>query len=362
SNNDPYIIALIDMTMPWMSGLEFGKYIKEQHLSDTTKYILMAPIGSSTQHMTLHEHGFCAVIKKPIRPSSLFDTLISLVAGKSVSTPSDTNFSETNNAQPPDNIRILVAEDNEVNQMVILGLLQKMGYTADVVGTGREAIVALEAIPYDIVLMDVQMPEMDGIQATKEIRSNRSIVQNHQVPIIALTARAMGRDREICQNAGMDDYICKPINPEKLAAIMARWLKKIKDNSDQNQSNGHPQESDQNLTEAVFKKDYLLNNMLKDLTQTKLIINAFFNDAKKALSEISDALTENDRTKVQHHAHGIKGTAITIGADAVGAAAQNLEKNAFTEDPQIPKEMFKKLIEEFECLSKNDDFRYFTTP
>ena len=121
-------------------------------------------------------------------------------------------------------MRILLAEDNITNQMVLRAILQKLGLYSDAVANGAEAIKALETINYDLVLMDVQMPEMGGIEATSLIRRAQSKVKNHQVPVIALTARAMRGDREECLAAGMDDYIAKPVTPVALVRVLEKWL------------------------------------------------------------------------------------------------------------------------------------------
>jgi CheY-like chemotaxis protein len=122
------------------------------------------------------------------------------------------------------NIRILVAEDNPVNQTLALKLLEKLGYMAEAVDNGKKAVAALEKTDYDLVLMDVQMPEMDGLEATRTIRDPKSRVLNHEIPIVAFTAHAMKGDRERCLESGMDDYISKPVKPEHLAEIIAKNL------------------------------------------------------------------------------------------------------------------------------------------
>ena len=121
-------------------------------------------------------------------------------------------------------VRVLLAEDNITNQQVALRILKNLGWSADAVANGAEAVKALEAVPYDLVLMDVQMPVMDGFEATRLIRSPQSAVKNHLVPIIAMTAHAMQGDRERCLGAGMNDYITKPVSPKALAGVLERWL------------------------------------------------------------------------------------------------------------------------------------------
>ncbi|MFZ4441113.1 MAG: response regulator, partial [Syntrophales bacterium] len=120
--------------------------------------------------------------------------------------------------------RILLAEDNITNQQVAVGILKKLGLRADAVANGAEAVKALETLPYDLVLMDVQMPEMNGLEATLLIRNPQSAVRNHQIPIIAMTAGAMLGDREKCLEAGMNDYVSKPIFPQALSEALDKWL------------------------------------------------------------------------------------------------------------------------------------------
>jgi CheY-like chemotaxis protein len=125
---------------------------------------------------------------------------------------------------PGSQLRLLLAEDNPINQRVALGLLRKLGLGADVVANGAEAVLALAAAPYDLVLMDVQMPEMDGLQATRAIRDPHSAVRDHMVPVIAMTANAMQGDRQACLAAGMSDYLSKPIDVAALAAVLRAWM------------------------------------------------------------------------------------------------------------------------------------------
>jgi CheY-like chemotaxis protein len=162
--------------------------------------------------------GFSAYLTKPIRRSHLFDCL-ALVFGRKKG-PGKTEASIITRHSVSEarkkNIKILIAEDNIINQKLAMKLMEKFGYKADAVANGEEAIRSLSMIPYNLVLMDVQMPEMDGYQATRIIRDPSSKVINHDIPVIAMTAHAMSGDRKLCLDAGMDDYVAKPINPEEL--------------------------------------------------------------------------------------------------------------------------------------------------
>ncbi|MBU2479652.1 MAG: response regulator, partial [Proteobacteria bacterium] len=174
--------------------------------------------------------GFEGYLNKPVRRSLLYDCLITVLNQHEANDPANDRdkplvtsyrISEEKKKQ----LKILLAEDNKINQKVALSLLKKIGYTADAVENGVLAIQALEQKDYHLVLMDVQMPEMDGISATKFIRSPESKVKNHKVIIIAMTAHAMKKDRDLCLAAGMNDYISKPIKPGTLMDAIEKTAK-----------------------------------------------------------------------------------------------------------------------------------------
>ena len=162
----------------------------------------------------MEEIGFAAYLTKPARQSEIFDCLSAVLAGTAPARQARPIVTRhTIREMRRGVVRILLAEDNITNQQVALGILKKLGLRADAVANGAEAVKALETLPYDLVLMDVQMPEMDGLEATRQIRNPQSAVRNHQIPIIAMTAHAMQGDREKCLEAGMNDYVSKPISP-----------------------------------------------------------------------------------------------------------------------------------------------------
>jgi CheY-like chemotaxis protein len=173
----------------------------------------------------MEEIGFAAYLTKPARPADLLDSLSVVLGGAAAAQP--TRPIVTRHAIRELRrgvVRILLAEDNITNQQVAVGLLKRLGLRADAVANGVEALQALEARPYDLVLMDLQMPEMGGLEATRQIRNPDSAVRNHEVPIIAMTANAMQGDREECLEAGMNDYVSKPVSRQALAEALDRWL------------------------------------------------------------------------------------------------------------------------------------------
>ncbi|MBF0398095.1 MAG: response regulator [Desulfobacterales bacterium] len=232
---DPFELVIVDYMMPTMDGEEFGHKVKNDPELKDTKLVMLSSRGMRGDAFRTKEIGFDAYLTKPIKRDQLFDCLIT-VFGKSMDQEGRDQkqifitrhtLNETSTKQ---NIRILLAEDNAVNQKFVMTYLQKMGFRGDVAGNGKEAIKALEMIDYHIVFMDVQMPVMDGFEATKSIRDPKSKVINRNVPIIAMTAHAMKGDREKCMECGMNDYVSKPIKPKELLEAIERQLNREEKN------------------------------------------------------------------------------------------------------------------------------------
>jgi two-component system sensor histidine kinase/response regulator len=229
-SGDPFEIAILDMAMPDMDGRELGRRIRASVELERTRLVMMTSLGQDGDTARLERMGFSGYLSKPIRQSKLRECLALAMARKARSDEVPAGgivtlhtVAESVNRR----IRILLAEDNIINQTVALAFLEKLGYRADVVANGQEVLHALERIPYDLVFMDCQMPEMDGFEATAVIRRPDSPVLNHDIPIIAMTAYAMKGDREKCIAAGMNDYLAKPIQAEKLAEALERWPTKV---------------------------------------------------------------------------------------------------------------------------------------
>ena len=224
---DPYEIAIIDMQMPEMDGESLGQKIKQDHDLKNTILVLMTSMGKRGDARRFQEIGFSAYLTKPVKPSQLYDCLATVTGIREESDKKEHTGIVTRHTLAEDQkrrVRILLAEDNAINQMVTVNILKKFGYNADAVANGQEAIKNLEIVPYDIVLMDCQMPEMDGYEATKMIRNPASKVLNHNIPVVAMTANAMKGDREKCIEAGMDDYLAKPVNPQEIYDMLEKWI------------------------------------------------------------------------------------------------------------------------------------------
>jgi CheY-like chemotaxis protein len=218
---DPFDLAILDYHMPEMDGIELAGAIRGHHQAEELPLVLFSSI--SARDSVMDEEQFTAFLMKPLKPSVLLDTLMNLFAGEAKRIePEDgkkeTKFDPGMAATLP--LRILLVEDNVVNQKLALRLLEQMGYRADLAGNGLEAIQAVGRQKYDVVLMDVQMPEMDGLEASRRICARWP--RGERPHIIAMTANAMQGDRERCMEAGMDDYVSKPIRVNELVTALER--------------------------------------------------------------------------------------------------------------------------------------------
>ncbi|HIJ87299.1 MAG TPA: response regulator [Desulfuromonadales bacterium] len=223
--NDPFRIILLDNYLPDMDGSELGRRIKAEPLLTSTLMIMVTSIGQRGEVSALEQIGFTGYLTKPIRQSLLYDS-IALVLGKAAGIMPNTEIVTRHTVAESaiSGVRILLVDDSVINQQVAQIRLNKLGYMTDVVANGMEAVRALELIDYDLVLMDCLMPEMNGYEATAMIRDKRSKVLNHAVPIIAMTANAMSKDREECLAAGMDDYLVKPVKNNRLSEMLGKWI------------------------------------------------------------------------------------------------------------------------------------------
>ena len=224
--NSPFDAAILDMSMPRVDGAELGKIIKNDPRLKDTVLIMLSSQGLRGDASRMKKIGYAAYLTKPVRRSQLFDCIVSVmnnVMGEKIPEKSQIVTRHSISEGKRQKIRILLVEDNIVNQKLAKKIIEKFGFKVDAVANGKEAVKSLENLKYDIVFMDIQMPEMDGFEATKIVRSNKSNLINHEVPIVAMTAHAMKGDREKCIKAGMNDYTPKPIKPDELLKVIEKY-------------------------------------------------------------------------------------------------------------------------------------------
>jgi two-component system sensor histidine kinase/response regulator len=320
---NPYTVGIIDLHMPGVDGLDLGRAIKGDPAIAPTRLVLLTSVAARGQAKAAQEAGFAAFLTKPLRQSALYDCLATL-AGLAPEAPGRREpasplitrhtLAEVREARRP---RLLVAEDNAVNQRVAIGMLERLGCRADVVASGEEAVEAVSRTPYDLVLMDCQMPGMDGYQAASEIRRRES--PGRRVPIIALTADAMGGDRERCLGAGMDDYVSKPVERRRLEEALRRWLPATPSDDIPPDAAAEP------ASNGPIRLEQLRAIVGNDHSGLRRYLELYVSTGETLLRQISVALSAGEAEDVRRLAHTIKGASGNVGADEVAALAARLE-------------------------------------
>jgi PAS domain S-box-containing protein len=339
----PFDLAILDYMMPEMDGLQLAQVIKGDPQLARTKLVLLSSSGQMPLDQRLQAAGFAAGLLKPVRQSRLFDCVVSLFnVALPLKKPTPAVASGPSLTADPTKGRVLVVEDNTMNQLVTKLQLQSLGYAADVVSNGFEAVEAIRHFPYALILMDCQMPEMDGFEATAAIRTYEG-AQRH-TPIIALTANALNGERERCLRAGMDDYLSKPVEVKTLAAILTQW------NQPQTKHSTLP------APPPVKRPATLDKRRLAELRELQIpggpdvlagIIEAFLKNATVRLPELQQALRQNHLEKVKELAHMLKGGSGTLGAVQMAELCKQLEAKGYAGDLSQTQALWQALAAEF---------------
>jgi PAS domain S-box-containing protein len=342
----PFDLGILDMTMPGMDGTMLGRKIKSDPKLCSTALVMLTSRGNRGDAQEMQKIGFAAYLTKPIKGSQLRNCLALVVARKSPESkiepmPLVTRYSVAENNKR--RIRILLAEDNIINQKVALRHLERIGYRADAVANGKEVLSALERIPYDLILMDVQMPEMDGFEATATMRRKERETGGH-IPIIAMTAHALKGDRERCLEAGMDDYVPKPIEPQGLIEVIARWV----DKAGLGKTEGPPIESTEE--KEIFDKKGALERLGEDEELFTEILGMFLDDAPNQIEQMQKQLEAEDLSGLERQAHSLKGAVMNIGGNALQKVAFAIELAARNGELDKARLLVAKIQKEFEGL------------
>jgi len=339
---EPFDLAILDMQMPKMDGLTLAAEIRKQPGYQKLPLIMLTSIGRpETANHTRTPVDFAAFLTKPIKQSHLYNVLRPFLGGQPIlvkpsrATPPQINPQLA--AQLP--LRILLAEDNVVNQKVALHLLQQMGYQADVASNGWEVLEALHRQSYDVVLMDVQMPQMDGLAATRRICQEWPHTARPR--IIAMTANAMQGDREECLNAGMDDYVSKPIRVEELILALSKCQPKA--GSRELDYSPLPDTIDAKLLQSF--RDMLGNNTEIILGE---MIDCYLEDAPKLLQVIATSIAQGDAIALRQAAHTLKSSSATLGATTLSLLCQELEAISRTGNTNMGLDKVPQMEAEYE--------------
>jgi PAS domain S-box-containing protein len=303
---DPFKIALLDIKLTTANGDDLRARIVAEPPLKPTALVLMTDFGHLLDEIRLGKLGFSGQISKPIWEQTLRDTLVGLGEKGSKSAASGAIAMQPSTAfAAKGQGRVLLAEDNRTNQIVAAAMLNKLGYSADIVGSGAAAIESLREAEYDLVLMDCEMPEMDGYEATRRIRDGRAGTLNPNIPIIAVTADAMSGDREKCLEAGMSDYLAKPIASGQLAELLQKWLI------------GTSGADPETTTDAVFNQVEFLDRLMGDKSLAAELIAGFLGDAPRLLRKLKSAIEAGDADESRLQVHTLRGAAATVAANSL---------------------------------------------
>ncbi len=309
-------LVLLDALMPGMDGFELATRI--QHLPELTAPMLMmlSSSGQARDAARCRELGLASYLAKPIKQSSLLDAIMTALGaqGRTERQPASALVVPQH---PGPRISVLLAEDNAVNQRLAVRLLEKLGHTVVVANNGKEALAALEERSFDLVLMDVQMPEMGGFEATRAIREKEQRTGAH-VPIVAMTAHAMKGDRERCLDAGMDSYVSKPVQAEELSKVIEEMI--LTRARTETGASGTPSGV------AAIDSCALLARVENDEALLRELIELFLTDCPRMMKEIREAVTRRDAEALQRAAHTLKGSVSNFTSRDAFEAARDLEE------------------------------------
>ncbi|MEI6877397.1 MAG: response regulator, partial [Spirochaetota bacterium] len=346
---EPFRFALVDQQLPGMDGLTLGHTIKVDPRLAGTILVLTSPLSTHIQPRQLVETGFADSLIKPLRYSELYNALVALLVPPvpsgthgSGSPPAAAALGNRPGALPglqPGTARrrVLLVEDNPTNQIVAQVILKKLGLHSDTASNGVEALELLGKSAYDLVLMDMQMPVMDGLEATRRIRDSRSAVLDHGIPIIAMTANAMEDDRRRCFDVGMNDYVTKPIKPEALSELLARWM---------------PVAVDEGEGPALYDGKDMRERLMDDGKLVKIVLSCFLEDMPAEIRKLKELVEAGEASEAGHQAHKIKGAAANISAPALRALAGGMEERARKGDLPALRGLIGELERQFELLRR----------
>lgn len=364
-SNQPYDVGIIDMMMPGKDGLQLARELKASPEAASLRLVILTSLVQRGHAEQAKQAGFTAYLTKPVRHDQLQGCLRT-VLGLPVPSHQRSSSGSTARQTPPlitrhtlresaHRPRVLVAEDNLVNQRLAVRMIERLGYSVDIVSNGVEVLQAIERVQYAAIVMDCHMPEMDGYAAAQEIRRREASVsgdrERRHVPIIALTANAMRGDRDRCLASGMDDYLAKPVKIEELGSVLGRWI-----------APGEPSQPIPNGEETaplrqrtgVFEPQKMLENIGGDRELLEQLLSMFLDRHPTMLSDIATALAQQDSRSLERAAHTLKGTAGNLCAPAVVLLSGQLEAmarlNNLREAPNLLSQLESKVYQLVEAL------------
>jgi CheY-like chemotaxis protein len=329
ASGDAHDLAILDMHMPHTDGIELARVIRDNPDLADLKLLILSSVATPASEDELADLEIAGQLSKPIRQSQLYDSLMMVLGGEMVArTHSDLEVSTIKALSG----RVLLAEDNPVNQAVASGMMEAMGLSVIVVANGQEAIGKASREPIDVILMDCQMPEVDGFLATREIRRMESESGGARTPIIALTANALKGDREKCLAVGMDEYVAKPFTSDQLHSILSLYLQPaaaIESAEPATQTEAHVE------TGTISKLEPALDSKVLDglsrLQQPgapsimRRVIDLYLESSRQLQGRLREAVASADVTLLRESAHALKSSSANVGALSLAELCRRLE-------------------------------------
>jgi len=338
---DSFPLVLLDVHMPDMDGFALAEQIRSCYKHRGIKVILLTSAFRPSDVARCRELGISDYLNKPIKQSEVFDSIVTAMAEHSRKTERYESTSALIQASER-SLRVLLAEDNPVNQTLAMRILERLGHKVEVVNNGKEALRQVQAEEFDLILMDVQMPEMDGLEATTAIRQAETGTGKH-TPIVAMTAHAMKGDREKCLSAGMDGYLSKPVRIDELKQILSEIEK----------TQNMLQSSEQNPFRAIGRLELLLDSVMGDRDLLAEMAELWLADSAKQEKQIRNGLDLGDIIMVQRAAHALKGSIGTFQACAAQDAASQLEMSAKNADLVGARQAFETLLTQIDLVRQD---------
>ncbi|HJY82170.1 MAG TPA: response regulator [Candidatus Binatia bacterium] len=368
ASGKPVPLALLDAMMPEMDGFDLAERIKQQPELAGATIMMLSSAGQRGDAARCRALGIAAYLTKPIKQSDLLDTILTVLHASSVETREPSPRPQPSLPESQRRLHILLAEDNAINQRVAVGMLEKRGHTVVVAGNGKEALAAAERESFDLILMDVQMPEMDGFEAARAIRekeerarsplSPQSAVRSPQdpglrilepgllhIPIVAMTAHAMKGDRERCLEAGMDSYVSKPLQVQQLFEVIAGLVPSLAEAEADTPEQTAP-------TEPVFDRNAALERVEGNWELLQEIVGLFFDEIPRLLSAVQEPIARGDAKALERAAHTLKGAVGNFGAQGAFDAALRLEVMGRGRDLTNAAEVYAELEKEVARLER----------
>jgi len=375
---ESFDLAILDMQMPGMDGVMLAREIRNLPRTVTLPLVLLTSMGVRPNQPDISSVSFASCLTKPVKPAQLYEVLARAISGAKAlpqKTPPNVKLDPGLAARLP--LRVLLCDDNTINQKVALRLLQQMGYRADLAANGVEALTALERQPYDLVFMDVMMPEMGGLEATKIIRERQQ--QKSKFPyykspivIVAMTASAMQGDREKCISSGMDDYLAKPVRPEDIRLIIERWGASAA-KLDLQEKNGAPEGSAGGASVPAGRVDGGASvpasrpvappndeppvdiDRLNEFTDGNLdslreLVTLYLDQTTTQLEQLEGAIQAQSSTEVRRLAHSCAGASATCGMRRLVPLLRELEHKGFENKLEGAAQICENASREFERI------------